>query len=45
MVKGILAPHEINENEKYSKNRLYGLTLVLWGKIAVGEAFTEIISV
>ena len=29
-------PHEMNEDEKCSKNRRYGLFLVLRGKIAVG---------
>ena len=41
----MLVPHEMSEDEKYRKNGLYGLILVLRGKIAVGEVFTEIICV
>ena len=35
----------MNEDEKCRKSRLYGLILVLRGKIAVREEFTEIICV
>jgi hypothetical protein len=45
VVKGMLVPHEMNEDGKCSKNRLYGPILVLREKIAVGEEFTEIICV
>ena len=38
-------PHGMNEDGKCRKSRLYGLILVLRGKIAVGEEFTEIICV
>ena len=45
MAKGIQVPHEMNEDEKCRKSRFYGLILVLRGKIAVREEFTEIICV
>jgi len=45
VAKGIQVPHEMNEDGKCRKSRLYGLILVLRGKIAVGEDFTEIICV
>jgi len=41
----MLVPHGMNEDGKYSKNRRYGLLLVLRRKIAGGEVFTEIICV
>jgi hypothetical protein len=41
----MLVPHGMNEDGKCRKSRFYGLILVLRGKIAVREEFTEIICV